>query len=137
MTYGSLNNGSIELLGGTIGGSGSVGSVTIHGTAAADTIVINPAATAGQIEAFVNGVSQGTFTTGKVVVRAGDGNDDVQVSGSVGASAWLYGEAGNDSLHGGQGRDDLRGGAGNDSLVGGPGNDVCDGGDGLDSEAEC
>jgi CSLREA domain-containing protein len=130
---GSLPNASIELAGGTLGGSGAVASVTIHGTAAADVIEISPAASAGSVEAIVNGVSQGIFTpTARIIVLAGGGNDDVQVAGSIAVAAWLQGEAGHDRLKGGAGHDVLLGGEGDDQLLGGQGRDLLIGGSGAD-----
>jgi autotransporter-associated beta strand protein len=130
---GALPNASIELAGGTLGGSGAVASVSIHGTAGADAIKINPAASAGRVEAIVNGVSQGIFTpTERIIVLAGAGDDDVQVAGSIAVSAWLYGEAGNDQLKGGAGHDVLLGGANDDYLIGGSGDDLLIGGAGAD-----
>jgi Ca2+-binding RTX toxin-like protein len=73
------------------------------------------------------------------IIKAGDGNDDVQGNGG---NDIIYGERDNDSLSGGDGNDSLYGGEGNDSLFGykdddilygGTGNDLLGGGDGNDS----
>jgi autotransporter-associated beta strand protein/VCBS repeat-containing protein len=84
----------------------------------------------------INGVTTvAPKPTGRVIVFAGAGNDDVQVNGSVANAVWLYGETGNDRLNagnvspfanlliGGSGNDDLTGGAGRDVMIGGQGAD--------------
>mgnify|MGYP002065631757 CR=1 FL=1 len=45
------------------------------------------------------------------------GNDTIQVSGSIGLPAWLYGGEGNDRVKGGAGDDVIAGGTGNDVSV--------------------
>ena len=67
-----------------------------------------------------------------IVVNAQAGNDDVTVAGSIGLTAWLYGDAGNDRLKGGAGNDVLLGGVGDDLLTGGQGRDFLFGGRGAD-----
>lgn len=67
-----------------------------------------------------------------IVVYAQAGDDDVSVSGSIGLTAWLYGDAGNDRLKGGAGNDVLLGGDGDDLLFGGQGRDLLIGGKGAD-----
>jgi autotransporter-associated beta strand protein/parallel beta-helix repeat protein len=156
LVNGSWANVPVHVLGGVLGGTGVVGPITpaggaiqgaiyqssplvagqidlvVGGTAAADSIGFNPAP-GGRIEATLNGTSLGAFTpTGRLIVYAGGGDDDVQVAGSIGTSAWLYGEAGNDRLKGGAGNNVLLGGAGDDLLVGGAGRDLLIGGDGSD-----
>src|SRR5262249_46645463 len=77
--------------------------------------------------------SQGTFApTGRIVADAQDGNDDVQVAGSIDRPAWLYGGGGDDRLHGGGGPSVLLGGDGDDTLLGGQGRDLLIGGNGAD-----
>ncbi len=68
----------------------------------------------------------------RLLVFAGAGDDDVQVSGNIGISAWLYGGDGNDRLKGGAGNDVLLGGAGDDLVQGGSGRDLEIGGRGAD-----
>lgn len=77
---------------------------------------------------------EGTFSgpLSRVLVYAGDGNDEVEVSDDVTVEAWLYGGAGNDELQGGGGNNVLLGGDGNDTLVGGKGRDLLIGGAGAD-----
>jgi Ca2+-binding RTX toxin-like protein len=104
----------------------------VGGTTGNDAIVVSPA-TGGAVQVQINGASVGTFTpTGRIVVYAQAGNDDVQVAGSIALSAWLYGGDGDDRLKGGAGNDVLLGGAGADLLVGGSGRDLLIGGAGED-----
>lgn len=83
-------------------------------------------------------------------IRAGDGNDTVEVGKGVKINLTisggngddniqggdgddiLEGNAGNDTIKGGAGRNYINGGAGNDKLYGGTGRDVIYGGDGDD-----
>src|SRR6266481_2657042 len=67
-----------------------------------------------------------------VHVRAGDGNDHVQLDAGV-PFAELEGEGGDDTLIGGNADDTLEGGAGNDVMDGKGGSDVLDGGTGFDT----
>ena len=96
----------------------------IAGTAASDVISLK----------FENGVytlkTAAGFTKtfngpyNSVRIAAGAGNDSVTIDASVTLPAYLYGEAGNDTLRGGSGNDNLFGGAGNDSLQGNAGDDT-------------
>lgn len=107
--------------------------LVVGGTLGDDNIVISPIGNAGSVEVTINGIFQGTFTpTGRLVVYAQAGNDDVQVAGSITNSAWLFGGAGNDRLKGGNGHDVLVGGDGDDLLIGGQGRDLLIGGIGAD-----
>lgn len=82
---------------------------------------------------ILNGVTLGVFTpTGRLIAYGLEGNDNIQVSGSIALSAWLYGGPGNDRLKGGAGHDVLFGGEGDDLLVGGSGRDLLVGGNGAD-----
>src|SRR5262249_4229325 len=66
--------------------------LVVGGTTADDTIVITPVGNTGAVTVTLNGVSLGDFApTSRLVVYAQDGNDDVQVAGSISLSAWLYG----------------------------------------------
>lgn len=108
-------------------------ALLILGTPSNDDIDIKPVGKSSSVEVIMNGVSKGTFSpTGRIIVKAGAGDDVVKVADSVSRSNWLYGEEGNDSLKGGAGPDVLMGGSGNDSLIGGNGNDVMIGGLGAD-----
>ncbi len=133
------------------------GNLIVGGTTGADTIVIKPADTAGDLAVTVNGAAQGSYhPTGQIVVYAqagddhvqlqtakigkttvwvkvpailfgGDGNDNLDASGST-ANNILVGGAGNDTLHAGSGRDILIGGGGADVLYAGGGGDILIGG---------
>jgi hypothetical protein len=108
-------------------------ALVVGGSMGNDSIQFSPSGAAGAVEAFINGASLGVFSpTGPVVVFAQAGNDDIQVTGSISLSAWLYGDAGNDRLKGGAGHDVLMGGVGDDLLVGGSGRDLLIGGAGAD-----
>jgi RTX calcium-binding nonapeptide repeat (4 copies) len=81
----------------------------------------------------VGGVFQGAFSpTGRLIADGLDGNDNLQVAGSLSHSAWLDGGPGQDRLQGGAGDDVLRGGDGDDLLLGGAGRDLPIGGSGAD-----
>ena len=85
------------------------------------------------MEVTVNGVSQGTFNpTGRIIVFAYAGNDNIQLAGSVPNEAWLYGDAGDDRLNLANGGGIAFGGDGNDYLLGGSARDVLVGGGGAD-----
>jgi alkaline phosphatase D len=97
----------------------------VGGTTGADTILINPGATAGDVTVLINGVSQGTFRpTTRIVAYGQAGNDTILVADSITLSAWLYGGTGADILKGGGGNDQLSGGDNRDILIGGAGADT-------------
>jgi Ca2+-binding RTX toxin-like protein len=105
----------------------------VGGTTGNDSIVVSPSGNSGAVTVTLNGASLGTFQpTGRVVVYAQAGDDDVQVAGGVRLPAWLYGGDGNDRLKGGGGNNVLLGGAGDDLLVGGNDRDFLIGGTGAD-----
>jgi Ca2+-binding RTX toxin-like protein len=107
--------------------------LAVGGTAKNDNIVLVPNGNSGAIKVLIQGRSQGIFSgEQRIEVFAGDGNDNVQLAGSIKMDAWLDGGNGNDRLHGAKGNDVLLGGAGRDWLDGGQGNDVLVGGDGND-----
>lgn len=105
--------------------------LVIGGTPGNDNIVINGGG--GDARVSINGVSLGTFSfTGRIVVYAQAGDDDVQTAGSITRPVWAYGGDGHDRLKGGGGHDLLFGGVGDDLLVGGDGRDLLVGGLGAD-----
>lgn len=112
------------------------GDLLVGGTGGNDTIGVNPSKDLSQIIVRVNRVVVGTFpaanVTGKIVVHGLSGNDAISVSSKITKPAWLFGEAGNDTLTGGGGNDLLVGGDGNDRLAGGAGTNVLIGGTGAD-----
>jgi RTX calcium-binding nonapeptide repeat (4 copies) len=104
----------------------------IPGATGNDTIMLQPASTGG-MEVFINGVSVGVFApTGRLLVYGQAGDDDLEVAGSIGNPAWLFGDSGNDRLKGGTGPSVLEGGTGDDVLIGGTGRDLLIGGYGAD-----
>jgi hypothetical protein len=107
-------------------------AVLVHGTAGNDSILINPVGSTGSYAVTLNGSSLGTFSAPRVLIVAGAGDDSVQVAGSVTASAWLFGDAGNDRLYAGGNASVVAGGDGNDELLGGSGRDLLIGGRGAD-----
>ena len=111
---------------------GGIGTaVVVGGTSGNDVINVN--AVSGGLEVVVNAVSAGIFNPSHaVVVHCGSGNDEVQVTGSIALSAWLFGGVGHDKLKGAGGHDVLLGQDGDDLLVGGSGRDILIGG--LDAD---
>jgi len=105
----------------------------VGGTTGRDVFVVSPVGTTGTVEVRIDGVLVGTYSpTGRLVVYAQAGDDDVTVAGSITLPAWLYGGDGDDRLKGGGGHDVLLGEAGDDLLVGGGGRDFLIGGTGAD-----
>jgi hypothetical protein len=61
----------------------------VRGTNGNDHIVIRPVGNSGAVEVILNGVSHGPFApTGRIVVFGKDGDDDIQIVGSISLSAW-------------------------------------------------
>ncbi|HVX59780.1 MAG TPA: Ig-like domain-containing protein [Pirellulales bacterium] len=128
-------------------------TLVIGGTPAADSIVISPTDSNGDVNVSINGLSIGTFPAPSeiviyaqggddqvqlnatrihhkriyldvpAVVFGGDGNDTLDARGSS-ASNVLLGNAGDDTLYGGSGRNLLIGGVGSDTLNGGNSDDI-------------
>ncbi|MBW3540325.1 MAG: hypothetical protein KY476_08645 [Planctomycetes bacterium] len=108
-------------------------ALAVGGTLGDDQIHFSPGENAGEIQVLLNGASLGIFTpSGRLLAYGQAGNDNLQVAGSIGHSAWLYGGDGNDRAKGGAGHDVLLGEAGDDLLVGGSGHDLLIGGTGAD-----
>jgi PKD repeat protein len=100
-------------------------ALVVGGTADSDVVVFSPQGNDGDIQVFINGVSQGVFhPTGLIIAYGQAGDDDIQVAGSIKLQAWLYGNAGNDRLKGGAGNSILLGGDGDDHLNGGSGRSI-------------
>lgn len=108
----------------------------VIGTAGADQVSFDPGNGSSQIKLSATGAPSGTFQpTSRLVAYGGDGNDVIQVAGSINLSAWLYGDGGDDLLNAGNaspGGNLLFGGDGNDALQGGSGRDIMIGGQGAD-----
>ncbi len=159
-----LDNGpwtDIRPTGGTAAVSfdaGSMESVAISGTAAADTLRVAAGALrtpislnagAGVDSLVVGGLTSASVTTAGGVGRVGsltfaestleglyllgtEGNDTLTVGAGVTRGVYLSGLGGNDTLYGGAGNDILDGGTGNDGLFGGKGSNRLTGGAGAD-----
>lgn len=119
-------------------------NLVVGGTTGNDTIVFSPAPigvgkgkpkgkpTFG-VRVTVNGQDMGTFQpTGAVIAYGQEGNDNIQVAGSLSLRTELFGGAGNDRLKGGNGTNVLVGGDGDDRLIGGNKRDILIGGAGSD-----
>ncbi len=96
-------------------------TLLIGGTQAGDTIVVSPVGNTGGVKVQINNepaviVPAGTFSS--IAVYGQDGDDDIQITGSIKYSAFLFGQGGNDRLKGGKGNNLLVGGAGDDTLTG-------------------
>jgi extracellular elastinolytic metalloproteinase len=112
---------------------GATDLVVGGGDATADAIHFDPVDNDGTIAVTLNGVVLGNYQpTGRLIAFGQGGDDDIEVAGSIGLQAWLYGGAGNDLLKGGGGLSLLMGGAGDDTLIGGRGRGVLIGGQGAD-----
>ena len=105
-------------------------ALVINGTPGDDIIHISPSGSG--IRVTINGIANNYAVTGRIIVYAFAGNDDVQVAGSIANEAWLYGDTGNDKLNLGNGGGIVFGGTGDDQINGGNGRDILVGGDGSD-----
>jgi hypothetical protein len=121
------------------------GSLIVVGTTGDDRISFVPVGNQPRtVKVFLGSSNLGTFTvdtTGRIVVAALAGNDDVQVPGSIDVGTALYGGPGDDRINGGggqnievgcEGDDSLSAGRLGDLLVGGTGSDRIVGGNGND-----
>ncbi|QUV80792.1 calcium-binding protein [Chloracidobacterium sp. D] len=111
------------------------GQVVIDTGDGDDQIRVTQDARTGDVTVSVNGESR-TFTgsdRNNLVIRAGAGNDVIQVDPGVTVNLRLFGGDGDDVITGGSGHDRIDGGAGNDRINGGAGNDYIYGGDGNDT----
>jgi Ca2+-binding RTX toxin-like protein len=143
ITVAPAAGGSVNLIADTCEGGTAL---LIVGTAGDDNIDVTPGAGPGTLTVSVNGVTTTQpAPTGRIIIVAGAGNDSVHLAGSVGNSAWIYGEAGDDQLNagnvtsghgnlliGGKGRDQINGGSGRDVMIGGDGGDKVVGNPGDD-----
>jgi Ca2+-binding RTX toxin-like protein len=108
-------------------------ALVVGGTLGNDVIALVPVS-GGKIKVTIGGKNQGSFlVTGRIIVLAQSGDDQVTVSSTITKIAEVHGDAGNDQLIGGGGANILVGGDGNDSLTGGAARDLLLGGAGKDS----
>jgi Ca2+-binding RTX toxin-like protein len=109
------------------------GTATIvQGTSSGEHIVVTPVGSSGAYEISVDGTTFGPLSDNRIIIRGGDGDDNIEVAGTINTPTWLFGEAGNDRLHAGANASVLLGGVGNDDLYGGSGRDLMIGGEGAD-----
>jgi len=120
------------------------GTLTIAGTAAADTIVLAPSGRfPGHLRLQLNGATKflDQDAVKAIKVDSSAGNDYVSIQGNISIPVTVRGAAGNDTIAGAFGNDLVNGGAGsdllcgndgNDTVIGGPGNDRILGGEGDD-----
>jgi hypothetical protein len=106
-----------------------------------DTVVVGIDPATGEQLVTVNGTTVRFPAGHEITVRAGEGNDTVNVAAGTRVNLTLLGGAGGDNLlaggghnrvYGGDGRDYVDGGAGDDRLAGGLGDDTVYGLSGAD-----
>lgn len=139
-----LNQSTGRIVGGVSMGGGndhlqSLGSFTATGGSAIDMGAGNDT-----VYFYTGTTVQGTVLLGTgddlllstadtdLVIDAGDGNDQMYLSGYLGGDDTLSGGAGEDRIYSGLGEDRIDGGADNDSLYGEAGDDLLIGGSGDD-----
>jgi Ca2+-binding RTX toxin-like protein len=128
--------------------------IIIQANGSNDDISVSQDAKTGNVTVRINDEYQ-TFLNkpaNRIVIRGGDGDDNVKIDKSVTAtivvdgengndtidaseskvSQFMFGGNGNDKLIGGSGRDFIYGDDGNDTIIGGDGNDVIEAGNGND-----
>lgn len=122
----------------TINASASGGFISISGPTFESVTALAPTTSLilngdGGNDTFLINSSDLAFTAA-LTVNAGDGNDNLNLSGWALAST-VNGGIGNDTITGGSNADVIDGGDGNDTITGGLGNDTLFGGIGNDSIA--
>jgi Ca2+-binding RTX toxin-like protein len=105
--------------------------VLIEGTSGDDKINIDQKANGDLIVSDSKGASV-TIPKDKLkdglIVRAGDGNDQIIATEKVTHKLTIYGDKGNDTIQGGSGNDEIFGGDGENVIRGGKGDDYLEGG---------
>lgn len=104
----------------------------VFGTPGADDIEYRPGTNPAETVVEFNGMVTTIYGAGRLVAYANDGDDSLQLAGSIDLPAWFYGQGGNDRIRGGAGDDMLDGGPGDDLIVGKSGRDFLVGGLGVD-----
>src|SRR4051812_4872869 len=102
-------------------------SITITGTNNNDNIVLEQQADAMLVHVNGHDFSFSLNDFSHVVIRANDGDDFVDASGTS-LDAFILGGNGNDTILGGNAGDSINGEAGSDQIHGGAGNDNIVGG---------
>jgi hypothetical protein len=97
-----------------------------------DRVEVSVSPLTGQPVVVVNGVATLCPLGANLIIRTGDGNDEVVVAPGTRMRVTLYGGPGDDVLRGGDGDDAIHGEAGSDRVHGAGGNDVLSGGAGRD-----
>lgn len=118
-------------------GDGSVDTVIVNGTAAADTIVGNGFGNQINVLGLAANIAivGAELSLDKLTVNGLAGEDVLEFSGLPAViNLALSGGDDDDVLIGSAGNDTLLGGTGDDVLIGGPGTDILDGGLGDDVE---
>jgi uncharacterized repeat protein (TIGR01451 family) len=105
------------------GGGTDFDWLIVVGSDAADTIQAT-LGLVGETIVSLGGESDAVVGAEIIDVRAGAGNDLVDIDPLLEVDAELYGEAGDDTLRGGHGDDVISGGAGNDSVDARDGEDI-------------
>ena len=99
-------------------------TLLIGGTLGGDTIRVVPQGHSGDVMVLIGGQSQGVFSGASfssIAIYGQAGDDDMEVSGGIPRTVFMFGGMGNDRLKGGDGSNILSSGDGNDNLIGGGG----------------
>ena len=110
----------------------SVAKVTIETGGDHDRVEVSVDPATAERVVVVNGVTSRYAAGASIIVRTGDGDDEVVVAPGTRMRVTVFGGPGDDLIRGGDGDDVLHGEAGNDRIVGGGGNDHIWGGAGRD-----
>ena len=97
-----------------------------------DKVAVTVDPNTGEQIVTVNGVTNRYPADANITVRAGEGNDEINVEPGVKVHMTLLGGKGDDIIHGGGGDDTILGLDGKDKLYGGEGSDRISGGAGRD-----
>ena len=97
-----------------------------------DRVEVGVSPLTGRPVVVVNGVATLYPRGVHLVIRTGDGNDEVVVAPGTRMQVTLSGGPGDDVLRGGDGDDEIIGRRGSDQIFGGRGNDRITGGTGID-----
>ena len=119
----------------SIVGNSATGTITVEGSASADTVLItNSSSNQIRVNLTANGQLDSQFFSlsvfDRIVVNGRGGDDFINHLGSI--EGRLNGQNGNDTVFGGPVADDLRGGNGNDTIIGRAGDDFLRGGNNDD-----